>query len=292
MSNIGGDKRQSPAFEEKEFAKKIGLFEARVIAVNPTTEEYSDVLGRQLKEDSKATEYLGTSKDGNARLRLDFWLEEVKTQEKIKLSFFIENKEKENKDQTKKQYINNIGRCTWADSPNNLPPWFKERENRVAFVGEEDLYNFLRSWLSNIDFSSKKSTLQLEFNKLIKGNVKELNEQINGEWATNIVALATVSSKETADGVKEYQAIYNKAFLPPYSIKAFRLLDYNKAEAISALRQKSQKELKPHERFVLNVVGEYGCKDFFTFKELKDYNSEDNLVASDKVIADDDSEFL
>ena len=292
MSNIGGDKRQSPAFEEKEFAKKIGLFEARVIAVNPTTEEYSDVLGRQLKEDSKATEYLGTSKDGNARLRLDFWLEEVKTQEKFKLSFFIENKEKENKDLTKKQYINNIGRCTWADSPNNLPPWFKERENRVAFVGEEDLYNFLRSWLSNIDFSSKKSTLQLEFNKLIKGNVKELNEQINGEWATNIVALATVSSKETADGVKEYQAIYNKAFLPPYSIKAFRLLDYNKAEAISALRQKSQKELKPHERFVLNVVGEYGCKDFFTFKELKDYNSEDNLVASDKVIADDDSEFL
>lgn len=291
MSNIGGEKRQSPQFEEKEFAKKIGLFEARVIAVNPTTEEYADVLGRQLKEDSKATEYLGTSKDGNARLRIDFWLEEVKTQEKFKLTFFIENKEKENKDQTKKQYINNIGRCTWADSPNNLPAWFKERENRVSFVGEEDLYNFLRSWLSNIDFSSKKSTLQLEFNKLIKGNVKELKEQINGEWATNIVALATVSSKETEDGTKEYQAIYSKAFLPPYSIKAFRLIDYNKAEAISALRQKSQKELKPHERFVLNVVGEYGCKDFFTFKELKEYNSEDNLVSSDKVIAEDDSDF-
>lgn len=291
MSNIGGDKRQSPVFEDKEFAKKIGLFEARVIAVNPTTEEYADVLGRQLKEDSKSTEYLGTSKDGNARLRIDFWLEEVKTREKFKLTFFIENKEKENKDLTKKQYINNIGRCTWADSPNNLPPWFKERENRVSFVGEEDLYNFLRSWLSNIDFSSKKSTLQLEFNKLIKGNVKELKDEINGEWATNIVALATVTSKETPDGTKEYQAIYNKAFLPPYSIKAFRLIDYNKADAISALRQKSQKELKPHERFVLNVVGEYGCKDFFTFKELKDYNSEDNLVASDKVIAEDDSDF-
>ena len=291
MSNIGGEKRQSPQFEEKEFAKKIGLFEARVIAVNPTSEEYADVLGRQLKEDSKATEYLGTSKDGNARLRIDFWLEEVKSRDKYKLTFFIENKEKENKDGTKKQYINNVGRCTWADSPNNLPTWFKERENRVAFVGEEDLYNFLRSWLSNIDFSSKKSTLQLEFNKLIKGNVKELKEQINGEWATNIVALATVSSKETEDGTKEYQAIYSKAFLPPYSIKAFRLIDYNKAEAISALRQKSQKELKPHERFVLNVVGEYGCKDFFTFKELKEYNSEDNLVSSDKVIAEDDSDF-
>jgi hypothetical protein len=291
MSNIGGEKRQSPTFDDKEFAKKVGLFEARVIAVNPTTEEYADVLGRQLKEDSKATEYLGTSKDGNARLRLDFWLEEVKSKEKFKLTFFIENKEKENRDQTKKQYINNIGRCTWADSPNNLPTWFKERENRVAFVGEEDFYNFLRSWLSNIDFSSKKSTLQVEFNKLIKGNVKELKEQINGEWATNIVALATINTKETDDGVKEFQNIYNKAFLPPYSIKAFRLLDYNAAGTISGLRQKSSKDLKPHERFVLNVVGEYGCKDFFTFKELKEYSSEDNLVSSDKVIAEDDSDF-
>jgi hypothetical protein len=291
MSNIGGEKRQSPTFDDKEFVKKVGLFEAKVIAVNPTTEEYADVLGRQLKEDSKATEYLGTSKDGNARLRLDFWLEEVKSKEKFKLTFFIENKEKENKDQTKKQYINNIGRCTWADSPNNLPTWFKERENRVSFVGEEDLYNFLRSWLSNIDFSSKKSTLQVEFNKLIKGNVKELKEQINGEWATNIVALATINTKETDDGVKEFQNIYNKAFLPPYSIKAFRLLDYNAAGTISGLRQKASKDLKPHERFVLNVVGEYGCKDFFTFKELKEYSSEDNLVSSDKVISEDAGDY-
>ena len=291
MSKIGGEKRQNPVFEDKEFPKKVGLFEAKVIAVNPTTEEYSDVLGRQLKEDSKATEYLGTSKDGNARLRLDFWLEDIKTQEKFKLTYFIENKEKENRDGTKKQYINNIGRCTWADSPNNLPAWFKEREYRVAYVGEEDLYNFLRSWLGNINYGSDKAILEVEFNKLIKGNVKELKEQINGEWATNLVALATINSKETDEGVKEFQNVYNKAFLPPYSIKAFRLLDYNKAETVSALRQKSSKDLKPHERFVLNVVGEYGCKDFFTFKELKEYNSDDNLVASDKVIAEDDSDY-
>jgi hypothetical protein len=69
------------------------------------------------------------------------------------------------------------------------------------------------------------------------------------------------------------------------------LLDYNKAENVGALRQKSSKELKPHERFVLNVIGEYGCKDYYTFKDLKDYNSDDNLVASDKVIADDDADF-
>jgi hypothetical protein len=69
------------------------------------------------------------------------------------------------------------------------------------------------------------------------------------------------------------------------------LIDYNKTETVSALRQKSSKDLKPHERFVINVTGEYGCKDFYTFQELKDYNADDNLVSSDKVIADDDSDF-
>jgi len=232
MSNIGGEKRQAPQFEEKEFPKKVGLFEAKVIAVNPTREEYADILGRQLTEESKATDYLGTSKDGNPRLRLDFWLEDVKTQDKFKLTFFVEDKQKENRDGTKKQYINDVGRCTWADSPNNLPSWFKERENRVAYVGEEDLYNFLRSWLNLIDFSKKSSKLQLEFNRLIKGNVKEIKEEINGEWAGNFVAMATINTQEKEDGIKEYQTIYNKAFMPPYSIKAFRLVDYNRPETV------------------------------------------------------------
>jgi hypothetical protein len=291
MSNIGGEKRESVQFEEKDFPKKVGLFEARVIAVNPTREEYADILGRQLSEESKATNYLGTSKDGNSRLRLDFWLEEVKSAEKFKLTFFVEQKEKENRDGTKKQYINNVGRCTWADSPNNLPSWFKERDNRVAYVGEEDLYNFLRSWLSLIDFSKKSATLEVEFKKLMNGNVKELKEQINGEWDTNVVALATIHSKETEEGTKEFQTVYNKAFMPSYSMKAFRLVDYNKPETVSGLRQKGSKDLKPHERFVLNVTGEYGCKDFYTFQELKDYNADDNLVSSDRVIADDDSDY-
>jgi len=291
MSNIGGEKRQAPQFEEKEFPKKVGLFEAKVIAVNPTREEYADILGRQLTEESKATDYLGTSKDGNPRLRLDFWLEDVKTQDKFKLTFFVEDKQKENRDGTKKQYINDVGRCTWADSPNNLPSWFKERENRVAYVGEEDLYNFLRSWLNLIDFSKKSSKLQLEFNRLIKGNVKEIKEEINGEWAGNFVAMATINTQEKEDGVKEYQTIYNKAFMPPYSIKAFRLVDYNRPETVRSLRQKQTKELKPHEKFVLNVMGEYGCKDYYTFKELTDYSASDNLVASDRVLAEDDSDF-
>jgi hypothetical protein len=60
---------------------------------------------------------------------------------------------------------------------------------------------------------------------------------------------------------------------------------------LKAIRAKKSKDLKPHERFVINVTGEYGCKDFYTLKDLRDYNSDDNLVASDKVIAEDDGDY-
>ena len=289
MSNIGGKKREQS--QMSDFKKSVGLFEATVVAINPDIEEYKEKLGMELKEDSKAVEYLGTSQDGNKTLRVDVWLEDVKNNNKFKTTFFLENKEKENKDKTKKQYINNIGSCSWADDANNLPTWFAAREYRVAFVGEEELYNFMRTWLGDLDYRDAETTLQLDWSKMMKGNVKDLKAQVNGEWCTNIVALATIKTVQKEDEIKEYQGVFNKAFLPSYSLKLFRLINYNDQTIINNLRAKKSKDLKPHERFVINVTGEYGCKDFYTFKDLKEYNSDDNLVASDKVIAEDDMEF-
>lgn len=289
MSNIGGKKKEVTSYESP--VKKVGLFEGRVVAINPDIEEYKEILGIELKEDSKSTEYLGKSQDGNTTLRVDVWLEEIKNKDKFRVSFFLEDKERENKDQTKKQYINNIGSCTWADDPNNIPEWFASREHRVAFVGEEDLYNFLRVWLGNLDYRDAETTLQLEWKKLMKNNLRDIKDQIDGEYCTNVVALATIKTVIKEDETKEYQGVYNKAFLPAYSIKQFRLVDFSNSGVVSNLRSKKPKDLKPHERFVLNVNGEYGCKDFYILKDIRDYNPEDNLVASDKVISDDGADF-
>lgn len=287
--NIGGKKRESTNFESS--VKRVGLFEGSVIAINPDAAEYKDILGIELKEDSKAAEYLGESQDGNTTLRVDFWLEESKTKEKFKVTFYLEDKEKVNKDGTKKQYINNVGTCTWADDPNNIPQWFSSREYRVAFSGEEDLYNFLRTWLGELDYRDAATTLQLDWKKLMRGNIKDLKSQIGGEYCTNVVALATVKTVIKEDETKEYQAVYNRAFLPAYAIKQFRLVDFSKPEILSGLRAKKSKDLKPHERFVLSVTGEYGCKDFYVLKDLKEYNPDDNLVASDKPMSDDGDDF-
>jgi hypothetical protein len=87
MSNIGGKRKEQTSLPE--FSKKVGLFEAKVVAINPSAEEYKEILNIELKEDSKALEYLGTSTDGNTTLRTDVWLEDVKSKDKFKVTFFL-----------------------------------------------------------------------------------------------------------------------------------------------------------------------------------------------------------
>lgn len=288
MSSIGGKKRENTG----DYSKKIGLFEANVIAINPTVNEYKDILGIELQEDSKATDYLG-ERDGNTTLRVDVWLQDVKDENnKIKTTFFLEDKERENKDGTKTQYINSVGMCSWASDPNNLADWFtKDRDVRVAYSGEEDLYNFIRTWLSKLDYRDAETVLELEWKKLMKGNVKDISSQINGEWCSSIVALATVIIKEKDGETKEYQGIYNKSFLLPYSLKQFRLVDYSSDVVIENLLKKVPKDLKAHEKFVLNVIGEYGCKDVYVLKDLQDYNASEHFVSSNKVIDETSADY-
>ncbi len=289
MSSIGGKKRE--VTQLPEFKKKVGLFEARVLAINPTAEEFKDILNIELKEDSKAVEYLGTNDEGKTKLRVDVWMEDIKSKDRFKMSFFLEDKEKHNRDGSKKQYINSVGVTSWADDPNNLGDWFTARDYRVAFQGEEDLYNFLRTWLGNLDYRDAETTLQIDWKKLMKGNVKDMKDQIGGELATTFVALATIKTVVKDEETKEYQGVYNKAFLPAYSLKNFRLIDYSDDKLLQGLRNKKTRDLKPHERFVVNVTGEYGCKEFYILKDLKDYNAEDNLVASDKPMSTDGDDY-
>jgi hypothetical protein len=290
MSSIGGKKRENTG--GGDFSKKVGLFEANVIAINPTLEEFKDVLGMDLKEDSKAAEYLGETKDGNNYLRVDFWLQKVNSDDKFKVSFFLEDKERENKDGTKHQYINSVGQCSWAADENDLAEWFtKGRDFRIAYTGEEDLYNFMRIWLAELDYRDADTVLQIEWKKLMRGNVKDIRDQIGGEWCGTIGALATVIVKERDGESKEYQGIYNKAFLYGGSVKQFRLVDYGNKKTQETLKNKKPRDLKNHEKFVVNVIGEYGCKDYYTFKDIQDYNPDDNLVASDAYISDDGDDY-
>lgn len=288
-TGIGGKKRESQ-FDDSKY---VGLAEVSVIAINPNIEEYKDILGIELKEESKATEYIGESKDGNTTVRVDVWVERKLKEGKVKrdkITFFLEDKERENKEGTKTQYINAVGSCSWADDPNNLPEWFVKRDYRVAKNGEEDLYNLLRSWLA-FDYRDADTILSMEWKKVIRNDFREIKGLINSDYASKFIALYTVKTITKDDEVKEYQSIYNKMFLPIYSLKNFRLVDYSKEEVIEGLMKKKSKELKPHERFVLAVKGEHGCKDSYVLKDIKEYNPDDFLVASNEPLSEDDATY-
>jgi len=291
MSAIGGKKRES----QGEFVKKVGLFAANVIAVSPTEKEYKDILGMELKEDSKACEYI-SERDGNTVVRIDFWLENVKPNESgkkepYKLSFFLEDKIRTNKDETKVQWINSIGNCAWAADEKDLPEWFTRRDYRQAYSGEEDLYEFMRAWLNKLDYRDADTALSLDWKKLMKGNTKEIKDQVNGEWAGEVGVLATVIVKEVDGEPKEYQGIFNKAFLPVYTFKHFRVVDYDNEDVQKALNEKAPKDLKPYERFVIKVTSEYGCKDFYRLKDIKDYDPADNPVSTDAPLTEGGADY-
>ena len=283
---ISGSKREIP--QGGDFPKKVGIFEAKVIAINPNEREYKDILGIELKEDSNATNYYD---DVKKKVRVNVWLQDVNSDFKTNATFWLEHGEKENKDATKKQYINSIGVCSWASSPDLLPVWFLKRDYRIAHIGEEEFLGFVRIWLGGLDFSDLSTEIMLDWKKVMSGDLKDLKEQIDGEFTQTVGALATVKTVDKEDGPKSYQNIFIKSFFPGYSIKSMRLVDYNNPDVVRGLKFRKTAELKMHERFIVNATGEYGCKDYYTFKELHDYDPDSNLVESDKVIAADSADF-
>jgi len=305
--SIEGTKREK--FPEQP--KYIGLFKGRVIAINPDAEEFEKFMGFAPKEDTKQFDYLGESDEGNTELRIDVWLEETKertrkngdkVKEKFKISFFLEDTVRYNREGNKTQYINVVGKTSWADDPNNLLDWFAEREYREAKIGEEQLYGFLKVWLGNLDYESKKTILDLDWKQLMRGDVKELRDQIDGEWCNDIVCLATIKTVERDDGIVEYQNIYNSAFLPTYTIKYFENINYSDPEIIEKLKNKklesktsenrNRLRLKAYEEFVLKVTDEdYGCKNYYILKGMQPYDPEMNLVSSEKAMSEDKPDY-
>jgi len=260
--------------EIKEYEKQIGLFEANIVAVNPSREELEKLLGVELEKDP---EYLKEdSKDGAQTLSLAVWLKEVVKGGLFKVQFYLKDTDRVNKDETKHQYINSIGDTSWADSEENLPTWFNEggRTFRFAHVGEEELYRFLRSWLK-VETRDPDAKLEFEWKKLMRGNVKEISDMIGSVYAQSIVALATIATSK--DGEKEYQQVYNRNFLPGFYMKFFRL--------------NGAKLPKFVEKFVASVEDpEYGCKDFYgdSLKTLHSYNPAENIAAGEETSISED----
>lgn len=290
--------------EQKEFVKKfyVGFTEVKVVAVNPSREEINKLVGKEDSPDDKEMVYLGEDQENNARLRLCFWLKDVKTGELFPYSFNLTNKERRNKDKNKVQIINSTCGTTWVPVDENgkvdesaIPNWFinftdregqitGEKKWRKALAGEEELGTLLRSWLGKLNFMDAETEVMVDTKKLFSENYKELRELISldekfeftGEgYDVPFVVLLGVKTDED-DNTKKYQQVWGKGFLSNSFMKYINNGGDNGPKFSSDYTKKIWKKFKDE------VTGDYGFDGYTELVALKEYDESADISGGKK----------
>ena len=228
--------------EATEIKRYTGVGSVFVVGVNPNKAELEKLYDRELDKDP---EYL-TEKDGVTSARIDFIIKTDPTAKcnngielLTKFSMFIRNEYRFNKDKTKVQVIDKYGRTAWVTKEqakaHEIPvykngPANIDKDYRPAYVGEEDLTNFLKLFLgiSNVEkWVKNEATGRREVVGLVdnpqdcecrleniedyfKGKFNEIKGAINLMPNNKIKVLFGV---RTTDEGKQYQDVYTRKFL-------------------------------------------------------------------------------
>lgn len=257
--------------EEREhtgsYTKYVGVFSANIVAVNPTNAQLGKLLGTEIE---KEIEYGSFNDDtGAKRMILSFWVQAMQEDNPVfNIRFLLEDTAVQSKG-GKPQFINSVGNASYSDNEESLPPFITNNGKiiRQAMKGEENLYKFLQSWLSNLDYTNPDTEVYLDFKSLITGKLSELKGYVAQFSEQTVGAMATI--RTSTDG-KDYQSVYPYEFLPAYAVNYF----YGKSKAYKIIN-----------RFVERVSNdEYGCKDYYELGPLKEYDPTKNVLNSSATV--------
>lgn len=202
---MGFESNSSDTKVFKEVKLFTGLYNLKVVAINPTKEKLEE-MGYKPQNDPV---YISTEEKVK-KLRLDFHLHgQGLDGSKImtKVAFFLENQHRLNKDGDKGEFINDFGRTAWslAGTPTEPPTeftWFKHESARPAHVGEADLHLFLVNWLNiGPDDEAKMDN----FLGLFDEDYSEVQSLLAGNIDNEVRILLTVRDNK-------YQGVYNRYF--------------------------------------------------------------------------------
>jgi hypothetical protein len=188
-----------------------GVTNFKVTAVNPTMDEMK-ALGMNPKNDPS---YFTQVEGENKKLRIDLYIQankdtnELNAEIKTKISFWLENAVRTNKDGNKSQFINKKGQVAWPKGTEETPTyeWYSKEGLRKAYIGEEFLIPFIQAW-ANVkqDDNCGLDTIT----KIVEGDVTELK---------TLVEVLKSNAVRVLLGVKDgqYQSVYTKFFDRPYN---------------------------------------------------------------------------
>lgn len=221
--------------ESKEFSNElyVGVAPVSVLAVNPTAAELSKIYDREIENepDYKSEIEIDGAKTNQTRIDFIVKVDEEKTGINCisKISFFVANKIRGNKDNTKIQIIDKYGRTAWATreefEARQIPQYASGPANidadyRGCYIGEEDLTNFVINYLGlppvmnykngNWVMSENPQESEARFdidsiNNILKGDVKDLKDIINYQPNNKVKALFGVRHSNN----NTYQTVYS-----------------------------------------------------------------------------------
>ena len=274
-----------------EYKKYYGVAPVKVLAVNPNKKELEGIYNTEFEN---SPEYVGTTTRDEKEIpqvRIDFVVKTVKDSCGVellnKLSFFLCNSPRYNKDKSKMQIIDKYGRTAWAtpeEVKNKVVPTYKngaaniDKDFRPAYIGEEDLIKFIITYLGiprvdryingtweKVDNPEECEARLEHISDYFKGDFSELKEAISFQPNNKVKVLFGVRSTEDN---RQYQTIYPHFFLKSNTTKYDNL----------AADVQSRKN-----------AGGYSNVDFF-IGDLKEYAVEPTEFTQEQEVSEDTSD--
>ena len=283
---------------ENDFKRYIGVAPCFIKRLNPTKAEIEAIYGNTLE---KAPEYVGEVEvtDGDTKVkypnvRLSFLA--LPDQEKtgielkpISVTLFLQKRFKYNRDKTKVQVIDKYGRTAWVtidQCKNHEIPMYSngpanlDKDYRPAYVGEEELTNFLIAYLNipsvmRYNQAEKKwymvdnpqdSECRLDhIEDYFKGDFSELRSALALQPTNKVKILFGI--RTDAEG-RQYQSAFTQMFLRN------NVSDYSKLDA--AVQERKNAGAYSTTEFETTDFHEYSVKS----TTLQDNTAEDPFTSN------------
>ena len=231
--------------EAQEFKRFIGVCPVFVKAVNPNKAEHEKLFNTTLEE---APVYVQDKEDSDGNSYKNVRISVVLQPDVEKIGFdmplvtmplFITNQKQHGANSGKYQVVDKYGRFAWATeaeiSAKEIPTYSNGKkadisnDYRIAYVGEEDLTNFIRVFLCipsitkwdnnekcmvpNTDVKPEECECRLDietFEKFFKGDFSDIKDILDFQ-PTNKVKVC-LGVRTDANG-KLFQSVYTKKFI-------------------------------------------------------------------------------
>jgi hypothetical protein len=295
-----------------------GIDLALILGVNCTPDQIQKIYGMDsapqervyLKESSHKFSFTNGEEEtvDTTELMIEFILKGSKTDKIQSLPFRIHN----TFDRSKSGipcWVNQFGKTIYADSKENLPSWFtkkswKDKKTgsdkgfdvifRQAYVGERNLYSFLRTIMGAqfSEFNQENNLLLTEkaFSTGAISTVKEINEVFNDRKVAVVFEVDAKYNQETAE-TNYYQKINPYSFLSYEDYKIFNIFMVKNFEGMEK-PQTGRDKFYDIRYFVESLKIREEKKEQVLLRNIQEFDpTESPNNSNDTVITDTDSEY-